>query len=363
MASIIKILTLTANPSDSNRLRLDEEMRGIDHALLQAEFRDKFEVKQHWAVRVKDLQGCLLQCKPDIVHFSGHGSAADYIMLEDNNGNSHPVSTHALGQLFSLLKGNIRCVVLNACYSEQQAQAIAQHIDCVIGMSKAIGDAAAISFSIAFYQALGYGKDLKTAFDLGCLQIDFEDLNDQDAPRLLAPNCNPREVVFIDKFSSISASQTTAPIAINFLLQVWDRLDPELQDALSMAYNQARREGKNIISTRTFLAALVRLKPEPLPDFFRRIPQNVVPQPISDEVTAAKLLLNESPLLSNCVGESLKSLVPKATSQNRLTSADVFVDIAKHGTGYLAKQLWSHGITQERINELVEELQWNVVAR
>jgi hypothetical protein len=29
--------------------------------------------------------------------------------------------------------------MLNACYTEQQAQAIAQHISCVVGMSKAIG--------------------------------------------------------------------------------------------------------------------------------------------------------------------------------------------------------------------------------
>jgi hypothetical protein len=168
----IKILFLAANPTDTSRLRLDQEIRSIDQALRQAEFRDKFDVEQHWAVRVVDLQGYLLRHKPDIVHFSGHGTAANEIILEDNQGKSQPVSTRALGQLFSVLKDNIRCVVLNACYSERQAQAIAAHIDCVIGMSKAIGDSAAVSFAEAFYQALGYGRDVKAAFDLGCLQID-----------------------------------------------------------------------------------------------------------------------------------------------------------------------------------------------
>ena len=102
-----------------------------------------------------------------------------------------------MSQLFSVLKDNIRCVVLNACYSEQQAQAIAAHIDCVVGMSKAIGDQAAIGFAASFYQALGYGKDIKTAFELGCVQVDLEGLNEQDTPKLLATRCDPKKSVFV----------------------------------------------------------------------------------------------------------------------------------------------------------------------
>jgi len=192
----IKILFLAANPKDTSQLRLDEEMRGIDQALRQSEFRDKFDIKQHWAVRVVDLQSYLLRHEPDIVHLSGHGSPSNEIMLEGIAGESQTVSSLALSQLFSVLKDNIRCVVLNACYSEQQALAIAKHIDCVIGMSKAIGDSAAVSFAVAFYQALGYGRDIKAAFDLGCVQINLESLNEQDTPKLLAFNSNPQEIVF-----------------------------------------------------------------------------------------------------------------------------------------------------------------------
>ena len=137
---MIKILFLAANPSDTTRLRLDKESRVIDQAIRQAEFRDNFEIVQHWAVRVSDLQSLLLRHKPDILHFSGHGSSKNEIVLEDINGKSHSVSIRALKQLFSILKDNIRCVVLNACYSEPQAQVIAQYIDCVIGMSTAIGE-------------------------------------------------------------------------------------------------------------------------------------------------------------------------------------------------------------------------------
>lgn len=165
---MINILFLAANPKDMIHLRLDEEIREIDQVLRQAEFRERFTLHQHWAVRVTDLQECLLRHKPHIVHFSGHGTRFSEIVLEDRNGNSHVVTTSSLGQLFSVLKSHIRCVVLNCCYSELQAQAIAQHIDCVIGMSNAIGDPASVSFATAFYRALGYGMSIKTAFDLGC---------------------------------------------------------------------------------------------------------------------------------------------------------------------------------------------------
>lgn len=193
----IKILFLAANPKDTEPLRLGEEVREIDTALLKAKFRDKFEIEQQHAVRVSDLQEHLLRYQPDIVHFSGHGSQAREIILEDNTGESKPVSARALSNLFALLKDNIRCVVLNACYSAGQAQAIAEHIDCVVGMSKAIGDASAIRFAAAFYQALGFGRDVKTAFGLGRNQIDLEGLNEQDTPQLLAVHGKPEEIVFV----------------------------------------------------------------------------------------------------------------------------------------------------------------------
>ncbi len=183
-APVIKILFLAANPKNTEPLRLDEEVRAIDEALRKSQFRDQFDLIQHWAVRVSDLQELLLRHEPHIVHFSGHGSNASEIILENARGNAQAIPASALTGLFAALKGNIRCVVLNACFSKRQAQAIAREIDCVVGMSKEIGDKAAINFAASFYQALGFGKDIRTAFQLGCLQIHMEDLREEDTPKL-----------------------------------------------------------------------------------------------------------------------------------------------------------------------------------
>jgi tetratricopeptide (TPR) repeat protein len=64
-------------------------------------------------------------------------------------------------------------------------------------MSKAIGDKAAIHFAAAFYRALGYGRDVQTAFELGTTQIDLEGIHEKDTPKLLAFRQKPNEVFFV----------------------------------------------------------------------------------------------------------------------------------------------------------------------
>jgi len=193
----IRILFLAANPADTERLSLDEEVRAIDRALREAEYRDRFEIDQRWAVRIGDLQEALLRFRPDIVHFSGHGTESSEIVLAGPTGSSQPVPREALGRLFAVLADDIRCVVLNACYSEGQAQAIADHIDCVVGMTQAVGDNAAIEFATGFYRAIGYGRSVQTAFDLGTNLIALEGLPDEATPHLVAKKVNAAEVTFI----------------------------------------------------------------------------------------------------------------------------------------------------------------------
>jgi hypothetical protein len=182
----VRVLFLAANPDDTDPLRLDHELRAIREKIRLSEFRDKFDFRTEWAVRVGDLQGFLLQHRPNIVHFSGHGSSAGEIVLESPTGASHPVSNRALTDLFSILDPKVSCVVLNACFSEAQAQAISKHVDYVVGMSIEVGDLAAIGFAAAFYQAIGYGEDMETAFKLACNQIDLEGLGEQDTPKLIS---------------------------------------------------------------------------------------------------------------------------------------------------------------------------------
>jgi hypothetical protein len=181
----IKILFLAANPENSVRLRLDEEAREIDHKILLAQKKDEFVLCNKGAVRVGDLQLYLNLERPDVVHFSGHGTSDGEIVLEDNTGKAKTVSTEALARVFETLKDNIRCVVLNACFSFEQADEIKQNIDCVIGMSSSIGDEAAIAFSAAFYLALSSERSIQNAFDQGKTEIMLLGIHEENTPQLL----------------------------------------------------------------------------------------------------------------------------------------------------------------------------------
>ncbi|HEY2739689.1 MAG TPA: CHAT domain-containing protein [Thermoanaerobaculia bacterium] len=193
----LRILFLGASPEGTATLRLDQEIREIDQALRQAEFRDRFDLRQQHAVRAVELQGALLRHRPEIVHFSGHGET-DGIFLEDEGGQVKKVDGSVLARILGVFKKQIRCVVLNACSSHEQAEAIAKDIDCVVGMSVEIGDRAAILFAGAFYQALAFGSSVKTAFDLGCAQIDLDSLGEGSTPQLIALRHDPDEIVFVE---------------------------------------------------------------------------------------------------------------------------------------------------------------------
>lgn len=179
------ILFLAANPVATSRLRLDEEVREIEAGLQRAKHRDRFTLQQKWAVRPRDLQRAMLDCQPQIIHFSGHGIGGTTdtgLILEDITGQPKLVSTEALTALFKLFERSVECVVLNACYSEQQAKAIAQHIPYVIGMNEAIGDRAAIEFSIGFYDALGAGESVEQAYESGLTSIRMAGISEHLTP-------------------------------------------------------------------------------------------------------------------------------------------------------------------------------------
>lgn len=59
-----------------------------------------------------------------------------------------------------------------------QAAAIAESIPCVVGLSRAISDPAAIAFAAGFYEALAFGKTVKEAFDLGVIQLELANPKD-----------------------------------------------------------------------------------------------------------------------------------------------------------------------------------------
>lgn len=205
----VKTLFLAAYP-DASPLKLDEEIREITQKIRASEYRDTLELISAWAVRPDDLLQKLNEHKPFIVHFSGHGSQSGEIILIDENlvnGNRVPkaVSPTAMKALFQALKGNVRVVLLNACYSQIQAEAIRDVIDCVIGMNAAIGDQAAITFAASFYRALGFGSSVREAFEQGKVALLLAGIPEEKTPELIhRSDVDPAKIFLVGSNSDLA---------------------------------------------------------------------------------------------------------------------------------------------------------------
>src|SRR5262245_28979539 len=178
------ILILAANPPATPALGLRDEYWAIVGAMGRARGGRRLHVVPAMAVTDDDLRRALLDHEPEIVHFSGHGTGRKGLVFEEAGG-PLLIAGEALAELFRLCSAHVRCVVLNACHSEVQAAAIGRHVEFVIGMSRAIGDAAAIKFSAGLYDALASGRSFVEAFQFGCNAISLKGIPESLTPVLL----------------------------------------------------------------------------------------------------------------------------------------------------------------------------------
>ncbi|TMQ02490.1 MAG: CHAT domain-containing protein [Deltaproteobacteria bacterium] len=180
----VKILFVAANVGCHAQLALDVEYRAIEDGIRAGRYRDAFQLIPRLAARPSDLQQALLEHCPDVVHFACHGtSQAELVLLAEPTGDVR-VSSGALGAMFRVLRDNVTLVVLNACCSDEQAQAIRRSAGLVIGMRTQIEDAAAISFASALYGALAYGRSVRDAFELGVAAIQAAHRGQEARPEL-----------------------------------------------------------------------------------------------------------------------------------------------------------------------------------
>lgn len=161
-----------------------EEFNKIQEMLSASKLRDHFELVPRFQVGARGLASTLMQVDPHVVHFCGHGSPQGELVFRADDGAPVYIDAELIARVFGLHEGATRCVVLNACYSDRQAELIAEHIAVVIGMSSAIPHDSALAFAEGFYQALGHGKSVQAAFEQGKLQIPLSTGDDTNPARM-----------------------------------------------------------------------------------------------------------------------------------------------------------------------------------
>lgn len=183
------ILFLASAPTDEAKLQLEKEFVKISTSLQEGII--EYRLVAEWAITPNALQHAILKHKPNFIHFSGHGEGGDQltggIILNDTKSKAKMVTGMALENMFRIFsrKFKIEIVLLNSCYSKDQATGISKHIPYVIGMNEAIEDDSAIEFSTGFYRGLADEEDIEFAFDLAVNMIQLEGLGGDNVPQLL----------------------------------------------------------------------------------------------------------------------------------------------------------------------------------
>lgn len=190
---MLKIFLLSADPKENSKLNVDVEFNQIDQDILpKSKYKEDFSIKLIPAANYENLVDVLMINEDSIIHFSGHGVGEEGLVLVDKKGKKNILKTQKLTQLIDVLQSDnqhIKCVFLNGCYTEIQAEAISPYVEYVIGMSDEIFDDDAVKFAKFFYKGL-FGKlSIEKSFKLGCISIGHDSMSivdyDQNTKRAI----------------------------------------------------------------------------------------------------------------------------------------------------------------------------------
>ncbi len=203
-----KILILSSNPH--NDLKLNREIEDLKSIIKRAQNESQFEIEFVLEVYTEKLQELFIEHEPRIVHFCGHGTGKQGLVLQNQAGCEQLVTTEALSNLFGFFDDKVECVLLNACYSEVQANTIVRHINYAIGMSHEIRDDAAIAFATGFYRWLSRGKSIEESYEFGrnAIQLQIAESNNS---RFRSEKDN-RKLVPVDVTESAIVPEYSKPI-------------------------------------------------------------------------------------------------------------------------------------------------------
>lgn len=169
------VLLVSASPDSNERIRVDKEFTKIIEQVRASRFRDRIEFVQVQASTLGILRSRLMEHQPHVLHLSTHGTADGSLIFEADGDSSRVVAKKNFIRLLKSLKDRLRLVFLNACHSREIARDIPPTIDLAIGMRDAVNDTAAIRLSVAFYEALAFGRTVDNAFDVALSDLDGDD--------------------------------------------------------------------------------------------------------------------------------------------------------------------------------------------
>lgn len=194
----LRILYATATPE--GELRVSQEIRRVKNAVSSALHRDLVDIEHAPDVTADDLLNYLTSFQPHVIHFSGHANQ-DVLVFDDGTmegGDGREIPIDLFMRAVSAPDQRPSLVVLNACESATNLEALLAGVPIAIGMSAPVGDADAITFATRFYRAVADGQSVESALTVARVDMEMNGLLDHDLPTLVtAPSVDASTVRLI----------------------------------------------------------------------------------------------------------------------------------------------------------------------
>jgi hypothetical protein len=188
----LRILYATATPE--GELRVSQEIRRVKNAVAAALHRDLIDIEHAPDVTAEDLLNYLTSFQPHVVHFSGHADE-NVLVFDDGSiegGHGREIPTELFMRAVAAPAQKPLLVVLNACESATNLEALLAGVPVAIGMSAKVGDADAITFATRFYRGIADGQSVASALAIARVDMEMNGLPDHDLPTLVtAPGVDP----------------------------------------------------------------------------------------------------------------------------------------------------------------------------
>lgn len=190
----LRILYATASPDGD--LRVSQEIRRVKIAVATALHRDSIDIEHAPDVTPSDLLDHLTRFQPHVIHFSGHANG-DVLVFDDGTleGGERVIPISLFMDAVSAPDQKPSLVVLNACESAENLEALLGGVPLAIGMAASVGDADAIVFATRFYRAVADGQTVESALTISRVEMQMNGLPDHDLPTIVAaPGVDPSDV-------------------------------------------------------------------------------------------------------------------------------------------------------------------------
>jgi hypothetical protein len=166
-----KVLFATASPQNLRPLAVDQESR---YVLIESQGKALNIIVCPNTDRDSMISMVTFE-KPQIIHFSGHGTTGGLETIDPRTQNSIQLHNDDLVDMFGLFKElGTKCVVLCSCWSYEQAKVISELDIPVVGMLQPVDDEVAIKFSRDLYYSLLSNNPLDLIFKTARLKVKQE---------------------------------------------------------------------------------------------------------------------------------------------------------------------------------------------